>query len=90
MNARAPSRCPPSNQTEADGLRRKGRVFTLRLEGKAEVELRKLYKAYELIRWELPWPRANSFGAFVVWAARQWKPAKKAPVGRMLRPKAGR
>jgi hypothetical protein len=64
----------PFYQTEADGIRRKGRVFTLRLEPKAEADLLELYKAFTLIREDLPWPRPSSFGAFVVWAARQWKP----------------
>ncbi len=81
---------PFDSGRDADGARRVGRVFTLRLEPRHKEELLKLFALYEAHRYLYQWPRPTSLGSFIVWAARQWKPGAKekpVPFKRLAQPK---
>lgn len=78
----APRRAYFDRKVDPDGARRRGRVFTLRLEPKDEELLRKLkadherqIEFYHPSRYGID--RRNGLGAFIVWAALQFKPAAK-------------
>lgn len=55
---------------------RRGRAFSVRLD---DVERNRLAELHAQARPEMPWRphRTNSLGAFIVWAAMQWKPGQQ-------------
>lgn len=72
---------------------RRGRAFSVRLD---DVERNRLTELLEQARREMPWRphRHGSLGAFIVWAAMQWKPGQPrlpgVDAGDELRDRTGR
>jgi hypothetical protein len=74
-NASLALRPPRLPATQPDG--RRGAVYSVRLD---DVERLRLTELHQQAAGEMPWRphRHNSLGAFIVWAAMQWKPAHQS------------